>query len=195
MRNLSICLAVILLATGSLSADSLNFPTTQAEIVKTLSPDKADKKETSVETAYKFDQNKVYKIIGGKRFRLRGIQVLEAIASLPKAGALINFEFDSASINQNSFGLLDEFGNALKTGLPEARIMIVGHTDSSGPDEYNQKLSMQRAHAVAEYLNSAHAINSSRLIIKGFGESQPIAENNSEQNRHKNRRVEFVRVE
>jgi hypothetical protein len=68
MRHLSICLAVIamLMASGTLSADSLNFPTNQAEIVKALSPDEADKKETSVEAAYKFDQNKVYKIINAK---------------------------------------------------------------------------------------------------------------------------------
>ena len=126
---------------------------------------------------------------------LRGLQIVEAIAVLPKAGALINFEFDSAKINTASFPLLDEFGKALKNGLPDAVIMVAGHTDSKGSDAYNQKLSKKRANSVAEYFIASHEISSDRLIIKGFGEKQPIVGNDSEENRFKNRRVEFVRIE
>ncbi|MCP4370920.1 MAG: OmpA family protein, partial [Deltaproteobacteria bacterium] len=60
---------------------------------------------------------------------------------------------------------------------------------------YNQKLSEKRANSVAEYFMASHEISSDRLIIKGFGEKQPIVGNDSEENRFKNRRVEFVRIE
>jgi outer membrane protein OmpA-like peptidoglycan-associated protein len=137
----------------------------------------------------------VYKIIKGKRYALRGIQVVEAIDILPKAGALINFDYDSAKINSVSLPLLDEFGKALKNNLPDVVILIAGHADSRGSHDYNQTLSEQRAKAVVEYLKTSHGISPNKLLSKGFGETQPIIDNDTEENRSLNRRVEFVRVE
>ena len=175
-------------------ADDLIFPRTQTEIVKALNQDNFDNTDSPDETTYTYEKGIIYKKIGGKRFRLRGIQIVEAIDILPKVGALINFDFDSFTINQGSFPLLDEFGKALKNGLPDSIMMILGHTDNKGPEEYNQKLSEKRAQSVAGYLISVHGINPNRLIINGFGEKRPIVENDSEENRFKNRRVEFIRI-
>ncbi len=186
---------LLFLFVNSSTANDLVFPKTQAEILKALSQD-IDKTLKAPDGAiYLSQQGRVYKIIGGKRFRLRGIQVIEAIDILPKAGALINFDFDSSVIDQDSFHLLDEFGYALKNGLFNSVIMISGHTDSKGSDEYNQQLSEERAQSVAGYLMASHGIHPDRLTIRGFGENQPIAENDTEENRLINRRVEFVRIE
>ena len=74
-------------------------------------------------------------------------------------------------------------------------IIIAGHTDSKGAGEYNQNLSVQRAQAVENYLTAHHGVSANRLIVKGFGETNPIASNDTDNGRFKNRRVEFIRVE
>ena len=113
----------------------------------------------------------MYKIIKGKRFTLRGIQVVEAIDIFRKAGALINFDFDSAEINSDSLPLLNEFGKALKNNFLRCMvILIAGHTDSKGSKDYNQTLSEKRAEAVLEYLKISHGISPHKLLSKGFGE-------------------------
>ena len=188
-------LFVFYLMTGIVIAGDLSFPQTENEIVTLLSMDDKKSLTTSNGTKYITEEKRVYKIINGKRFRLRGIQVVEALNILPKAGALINFDFDSEKIKDESFPLLNEFGRALKNGLPDSIILIAGHTDSKGSCEYNQNLSDLRAGAVVEFLKDSHGISPKRLLTKGFGETQPIAENNTEENRFKNRRVEFIRIE
>jgi len=197
MSKMSVLSAVILILFfgNSSTANDLVFPKTQAEIINALSQSNVKNRITIDGTDFLSEQGKVYKIINGKRFRLRGIQVIEAKDILPKAGALISFDFDSSEINQDSYHLLDEFGNALKIGLPNSVILITGHTDEKGPDDYNQTLSEKRAQSVAAYLLIYHGISSDRTIIKGFGENQPIAENDTEENRSLNRRVEFIRIE
>jgi outer membrane protein OmpA-like peptidoglycan-associated protein len=74
---------------------------------------------------------------------------------------------------------------------PDTNIQIFGHTDSSGSDEYNQKLSEQRAAAVQAYLSSK-GLKSSRFTVLGKGESEPIETNDTAAGRAKNRRVEFA---
>ena len=185
----------LLLCPNVSMANDLIFPKTQTEIIKILSQHSVKSIKSPDGTKYLSEHGKVYKIIGGQRFRLRGMKVVQAIDILPKACALINFCFDSSRISQDSLPLLDEFGKALKDGLPNAMIMIIGHTDSTGPDDYNQKLSEKRAQSVAKYLMASHEINSDRLLVKGFGEKQPIAKNDTEKNRSINRRVEFIRIE
>jgi outer membrane protein OmpA-like peptidoglycan-associated protein len=186
---------LFLLCTGLSTASDLNFPKTEAEIVEALSQETVKMETATNGIKYVAEKGKVYKIIAGKRFRLRGLNVVEAEAVLPKAGALINFEFDSANINKASLPLLNEFGKALKNGLPDAIVLIAGHTDSRGSDAYNIKLSEKRAQSVADYLIPSHGINSPRLLIKGFGEKQPIVSDDTDENRFKNRRVEFLRIE
>ena len=186
---------LFLFCIGLATANDIFFPKTESEIIKALSQQGAKTITVPNGTKYVAEKGNVYKFIGGKRFRLRGVQVAEAIAVLPKAGALINFKFDSAKINTESFPLLDQFGKALSNGLPDAVVMVTGHTDIKGSDTYNQKLSEKRAQSVAEYLMATHGISSERLLIKGFGEKQPIVGNDTAKDRLINRRVEFVRIE
>jgi outer membrane protein OmpA-like peptidoglycan-associated protein len=188
-------LLTFLCFTFSAIAGELSFPKTEAEIVEILGKELKTTITTPNGIKYVAEGGRVYKIIKGKRYALRGIQVVEAIDILPKAGALINFDYDSAKINSVSLPLLDEFGKALKNNLPDVVILIAGHADSRGSHDYNQTLSEQRAKAVVEYLKTSHGISPNKLLSKGFGETQPIIDNDTEENRSLNRRVEFVRVE
>jgi hypothetical protein len=76
---------------------------------------------------------------------------------------------------------------------PELKIEVQGHTDDQGSEDYNLKLSQRRAETVVTYL-SLFGIDPNRLMPKGFGESQPIMPNTTEEGRAKNRRVELVKV-
>lgn len=174
-------------------AGDLAFPKTEAEIINALSI--KDGKTVHQGVEYVSETGRVWKIIDGKRFRVRGLQGIEDSIIVPKAAALINFDTNSAQIRSDSFPLLDEFGKALKGGLAEASIMIAGYTDSKGRDDYNRKLSAKRAEAVANYLTSKHGIESARLTVKAYGKDSAIASNSTEEGRAQNRRVEFVRVE
>lgn len=105
------------------------------------------------------------------------------------------FDFDSYAIRPQSFEFLDRIGQALlEPPLDRAIINIEGHTDSRGTDEYNQRLSEQRAWAVKSYLVQRWGIDPNRLVIVGYGERAPIATNETEQGRQLNRRVEFENV-
>lgn len=107
----------------------------------------------------------------------------------------VQFDFDSYAIRPESFNFLDRIGEALVTPpLDTAIINVEGHTDSKGSDEYNQVLSERRAWAVKSYLVQHHGIDPNRLIIVGYGERAPIADNDTEQGRQMNRRVEFENV-
>lgn len=103
----------------------------------------------------------------------------------------INFETAKAVILPESYPILDEAAKILKEN-PTIRVEIGGHTDSRGSASYNQKLSQERAEAVRLYLIQNHSIESNRLLAKGYGESQPVAPNDTEENMAKNRRVEFT---
>ena len=73
---------------------------------------------------------------------------------------------------------------------PDLSIVIQGHTDAIGPEDYNQKLSEQRAQAVYEYFISK-GVSSERMQTVGYGESRPVADNSSAQGRALNRRTEI----
>ena len=108
--------------------------------------------------------------------------------------ALVNIEFDydKATIRPESMPRIQEIASVMKT-YPTILMEIRGHTDDRGSDDYNQNLSEQRARAVADALEDM-GVKSARLTIQGFGESRPLAPNDSEENRKKNRRTEFVIV-
>ncbi|MGQ9707693.1 MAG: carboxypeptidase regulatory-like domain-containing protein [bacterium] len=104
----------------------------------------------------------------------------------------IYFDFNKATIKiPESQAALEAAYTILKEN-PTIKVEIQGHTDNIGSDEYNQKLSEQRAWAVVNYLVQRMGVESSRLIAKGYGESQPKASNDTPEGRALNRRVEFV---
>ncbi|MGP5359736.1 OmpA family protein [Psychrobacter celer] len=103
---------------------------------------------------------------------------------------VINFELDKAIIPDANKALLDRAATII-TEVPDMELMIIGHTDSQASDDYNIELSQERADAVKEYL-VAQGVDASKLSTKGMGESEPIADNSTEQGRFRNRRIEFV---
>jgi outer membrane protein OmpA-like peptidoglycan-associated protein len=73
---------------------------------------------------------------------------------------------------------------------PKAVVEVAAHTDDKGSDQYNMKLSQGRAQYIVDYMIS-HEIQPGRLIAKGYGETQPVVANDTEENRLKNRRLEL----
>jgi len=188
MKGRALALAVLftVLSGPSMAAgdDVLVFPQTEAEIVDVL----------------KGQEGRPIYVIGGKTVYTIEVQRTrrkpgDNLDDAPKAGALIHFDFGSAKIRTESHKLLDEFGKALKGGLADARFVIAGHTDNYGSESYNMDLSKRRAASVKAYLESRHDIRPDRLRIKGYGETSPIASNDTSEDRQLNRRVEFIRLE
>jgi outer membrane protein OmpA-like peptidoglycan-associated protein len=104
----------------------------------------------------------------------------------------ISFNTGSAAIKPELRAVLDPFASSLQ-GDPNARISIIGHTDSTGSDAVNNPLSIERAQSVRDYL-SARGVSSGRIDTFGRGDREPIADNNTESGRARNRRVEiFIR--
>ncbi len=106
----------------------------------------------------------------------------------------IYFDLAKFSIQARSFPILDQLAEALKSNTHVKRIRIEGHTDSQGKDSSNLTLSNNRAREVRKYLVNK-GIAGKRLESKGYGETRPIATNDTEQGRAQNRRVDFVIVE
>lgn len=99
------------------------------------------------------------------------------------------FDFDKAVIKPEAKAKLDDLASKVKAINLEV-IIAVGHADSIGTDEYNQKLSVRRAEAVKAYLMSK-GIDKNRVYTEGKGEKQPVADNRTAEGRAKNRRVEI----
>lgn len=106
----------------------------------------------------------------------------------------IQFEHDQATILPASFGLLSEVTQVLKDNPNIKKVLIEGHASSEGDASHNTKLSDDRAKSVMKYIVD-HGVDKARLSAKGFGSSQPVADNKTEDGREKNRRVEFTILE
>ncbi len=102
----------------------------------------------------------------------------------------LEFDYDKATIRPESMQALREVADAMQS-YPSLKIEIRGHTDDRGGDDYNQELSEKRAEAVADALVEL-GVGRDRLGVKGFGESRPLVPNDSDENRRRNRRTEFV---
>ncbi|MHC0054243.1 OmpA family protein [Actibacterium sp. D379-3] len=128
-------------------------------------------------------------------------EALDPIAALPSpeecvdslnailAEQKITFEPGSVTIDGGSLKVVDRIADVLR-GCPDVEMEIGGHTDSQGREEMNQQLSQQRADALLNAL-IARRILTSTLTARGYGESTPIAENDTEEGREANRRIEF----
>jgi outer membrane protein OmpA-like peptidoglycan-associated protein len=101
----------------------------------------------------------------------------------------IYFDYDKATLRPESIEELERVVRFLQEN-PTLRVEISGHTDSDGSEMYNLRLSQARAQAVVDYLVS-RGISPSRLIAKGYGESRPVAPNDTPENKQKNRRTEL----
>jgi outer membrane protein OmpA-like peptidoglycan-associated protein len=129
----------------------------------------------------------IIKALQFPKVRTRGIKVV------PKVGAMIQFDYNSSTIRGDAYDLLNKYVDVFQNYLPNARMMIVGHTDNIGSDAFNQRLSLSRAQSIHNYFKQ-RGIAEKRFKIRGMGESQPIASNKSDHGRTLNRRVEFIRL-
>lgn len=143
-----------------------------------------------------YDAVRLFRVLS-KPLQLGLVKVsAETMASeLRKTGKVriygIYFDVDKARVRADSRSVLDEIARMLKANSDIA-LHIDGHTDSQGDDRYNLDLSERRAAAVVAALVENYGIDSTRLEARGFGESRPVASNDTGTGRAKNRRVELV---
>jgi len=104
----------------------------------------------------------------------------------------VNFEFDKAVLTADSRQILDRVAASLLTH-PDVKVEVGGHTDSDGSSDYNLDLSDRRAKAARDYL-VGKGVPASQLTARGYGETQPIADNNTADGKARNRRVELKRI-
>lgn len=118
-------------------------------------------------------------------------QFIERTNTEVKLVKQIEFEFQSATISASSFPILEEIAKLLSTNQDIKQLRIEGHTDNVGDPKFNQGLSVRRAGAVRDYLVQRGKVKASRLSFVGFGQTKPIAPNDTDAGRAKNRRVEL----
>jgi OOP family OmpA-OmpF porin len=128
---------------------------------------------------------------------LPGVKVNSRGCAIPQIVELrgVHFEFDKSTLLLDSKAILDRVAISLQSE-PDVRVLIAGHTDALGSDEYNQRLSQARAQSVVDYLASK-GVPAERMLARGYGESQPVAPNthpdgsDNEEGREHNRRTEM----
>jgi len=103
----------------------------------------------------------------------------------------VTFAVDTSEVQPQFLTVLDDVARTLNA-YPQTTIDVVGHADSSGPDDYNQTLSERRASSVASYLINSGRVLGDRVFVAGMGERQPIADNATAEGRSQNRRVEII---
>jgi outer membrane protein OmpA-like peptidoglycan-associated protein len=120
-----------------------------------------------------------------------GVQVVQTPDNQLKLHIPSDISFDTgrADIKPNLAPVLDQFAASLRAN-PGATVRIVGHTDSTGSDAVNNPLSVERAQSTRNYIAS-RGVDASRITTEGRGDSQPVASNDSNEGRARNRRVEI----
>lgn len=113
---------------------------------------------------------------------------LEVRVELP---ADVLFDFDKADIRSDAASALAQLATLIRA-YPSGSATLEGHTDSKGDDAYNQRLSEQRAGSVKRWLVEREGIDAGRLTPRGWGERKPVAGNEDDAGRQRNRRVEVV---
>ncbi|MGN6292474.1 MAG: OmpA family protein [Chitinophagaceae bacterium] len=105
----------------------------------------------------------------------------------------ILFDFQSAVIKPESYGVIKEIAGVLKEN-GSIKVKVIGHTSSDGDDKANMELSQRRAAAVKDLLVKEFGVEETRLETEGKGETQPIADNKTKEGKTANRRVEFIKL-
>lgn len=105
----------------------------------------------------------------------------------------VYFDTNKYNINSASQVTLDKLAGVLRE-YPDTDVLVVGHTDSTGADDYNMTLSKNRAYAVTNYFTQNKGLSNSRFTTNWFGEQSPVGDNNTVDGRQQNRRVNVVIV-
>jgi peptidoglycan-associated lipoprotein len=101
----------------------------------------------------------------------------------------VTFPVNRAAVSTDARSMVDEAIAQLKAENKGVYFEIEGHTDSTGPETYNEKLGLERATAVRNYLHDQHGIALSRIEVISYGEAKPVADNKTKDHRAQNRRV------
>ncbi|MBC8175788.1 MAG: OmpA family protein [Deltaproteobacteria bacterium] len=202
LRIIILTAGVIFLCWNVSPAGEYNFETTSEGIIQKLTGPEKEMKTRGIgtgkwENAFEPDKVPVNRAIRVMR-KDKGQEVWETVVAPEKrSGRFINlkieFDVDSYAIRPDSFSLLTELAKALNDPrLKEKAVFLNGHTDSDGAEDYNLRLSMNRALAVKHYLIVSRSVDPNRLIVYGYGENMPLKTNTSSANKQLNRRVEIV---
>ncbi len=130
----------------------------------------------------------------GALYTVKASAVVETTTESRIAGLRANdglFDFAKSDIRSDFQSELDQVGTFLNNN-PNAYVQLVGYTCDIGSEEYNMGLSHRRAESAANYLETKHNINRDRIVVNYYGESNPIASNDTEEGRAQNRRVEIA---
>ena len=139
----------------------------------------------------------VGKMMDNQERDMRAALAASEAATISREGNLLaitfksdmTFDFDSATVRPGLYAEIDRVANVMRQ-YPQTLIRVEGHTDSTGSEEYNMNLSRRRAQAVADLLSQRN-VNTTRIELVGYGESHPVATNETEAGRLMNRRVEI----
>jgi len=136
--------------------------------------------------------------IDGTQDGLQHVQRDFEDAAMTDRGIMVTFDSDvlfplnSSYLTDQAKGEIDKLINLL-ADYPNASLVVDGHTDATGTEEYNQWLSEKRAESVKNYI-ADHGIGADRITTNGYGQSKPVAANNTAEGRQQNRRVEVTIV-
>ena len=122
----------------------------------------------------------------GAKVDASGCEIMESLVIDLVEG---EFDFDSASLKPAMMSELDNVAGLINNSPGNETLTVVGHTDSTGPADYNQGLSERRAQSAADYLVSK-GVSAGRISVTGKGETMPIADNGTREGRAQNRRIE-----
>ena len=149
-----------------------------------MTQERVQRNETRIEDVDKSSQKALAKAEEAER-SAKGKLVYSVTLSNDK----VRFPTDRAQLSDEAKALVDEAIAELKTQNKGVFFEIEGHTDSTGPEELNQKLGEERARAVRDYLHDEHGIALNRMAVISYGERKPVSDNKTAQARAQNRRV------
>jgi outer membrane protein OmpA-like peptidoglycan-associated protein len=134
------------------------------------------------------------KSVGNNMVELKAADMAKAIAATGKVDIYgIYFDVDKTAIKPESAPTLEQVAQLMKDD-PALKLIVAGHTDNTGAARHNMELSEGRAAAVVKALTTTYGVTATRLQPKGFGDTQPVAPNATEDDRAKNRRVELRKL-
>ncbi|MCI0499815.1 MAG: OmpA family protein [Planctomycetales bacterium] len=170
--------------------NELNFQTTEQGIIKSLTEENPKIKTRSLRE----NKTRAIKIVGRENNQITHQEItVSDDEPIQSVNLKIEFDVNSYNIRPDSYELLNKLGKALTSeNLNDKAILIKGHTDSDGNDDYNLNLSLNRAQAVKSYLVGLFSIPELRLKIYGYGKTVPLVPDNNPANKQINRRVEIA---
>jgi outer membrane protein OmpA-like peptidoglycan-associated protein len=199
--NVGLAAAVVAVSVGFGSIPAAAEQPTAAQILNALKPKPLTRSLSNPAAPRKAvdqDEERFLDSVRAKPARLLSPEERARVATIalerPSIDLEINFDYNSASISRKALAAVTELGKALSS--PELRgsvVLLAGHTDGKGGDEYNQGLSERRAEAIKRYLVEKFGLKPQNLVAAGYGKTQ--LKNSSSPFADENRRVQVVNME